>query len=160
MHIRQQIREAVVNALTIAQPMDYIAWTISEAQTKPLTDKYHIAVSTPTLEADYSRGQMQSAPLMSLGVLIEVILKTSVNELRGTGVSTVATTAQELIDIAAENIERVIYTDTGIEAITSFIEIGSQEISFDGDADHLGTLCSINYSFYYYAQEGAPGVIY
>lgn len=146
-HYREQIRKAVVTAVT------GLTTTSTRVKSAPV---YNLADNmSPTLAVwarqstpDYEAGQLQQAPLWQVEIIVEGYVKQFTDLL------------DTLDDIASE-VETAVYSDSALGALCNdYIELGEQIIELDVEGNEPLGKIQIIFNIYYHAQEGAPDVKY
>ncbi len=144
-HLREQIRKAVVTAVT------GLTTTAARVQSGPLYNLADdmdptLAVWARTSTPDYEQGQLQCAPLWQVEIIIEGYVKTFADIL------------DTLDDIASE-VETAIYSNSALGALVNgYIELGEQTIEFDPEGNEPLGKIEIIFNMFYHAAEGAPDI--
>lgn len=144
-HYREQIRKAVVTAVT------GLTTTSTRVQDGPLYNladdmQPTLAVWARTATPDYEQGQLQCSPLWQVEVIVEGYVKTYAN------------VVDTLDDIASE-VETAIYGNAALLAlVNSYIELGEQTIEFDTEGNEPVGKIELIFNMFYHAAEGAPDI--
>lgn len=142
-HYREQIRKAVVTAVT------GLTTTGARVQSAPLYNLADdmgptLAVWARTSTPDYESGQMQCAPLW----LVEIVIEGYVKQF---------TDLIDTLDDIASEVETAIYSNTALGTLVNdYIELGEQTIELDTDGNEPLGKIELIFNMYYHAQEGAP----
>lgn len=143
-HLREQIRSAIVTALGTATSYATVVAQNDRPVSETQAEAGHVVVHTRSDDTNYEQGMLTSTPLHELTVVIEGYYKAAAG----------ASTADRLDDIAAE-VETKLYA-ADFSAIAVGQEVGIQTIESQATDDKPFGLITMEFLFYYYAQEGAP----
>lgn len=143
MHYREQIRKAVITAVT---GLTTTATRVKSAPVYNFQDNMSptLAVWIRSATPDYENGQMQASPLWVIEVIVE-------------GYAKVYTDLMDTLDDMASEVETAIYANTALNAlVNSYIECGQQSIEVNTDGNEPVGKIEMVFEMYYHAQEGAP----
>jgi len=138
-HVRQQVVNAVVTALT---GLSTTGAEVANRRTYPQGTTPALNVYWSGDVPDYEQGKLGSVPLHGLEVHVEGITKV--------GAETQANTI-------AEEVETALYADQTLGGIAVGIEIGEAVIEDDGEGETEVLVIDISYQIFYRAAEGVPG---
>jgi len=142
-HYREQIRKAVVTAVT---GLTTTSTRVESGAVYNLADGMSptLAVWARRSTPDYEQGQMQCAPLWQVEIVVDGYVKAYTDLL-------------DTLDDMASEVETAIYSNSALLALcNNYIELGEQTIEIDLEGDQpLGKIEMI-FTMYYHAAEGAP----
>ena len=144
MHAREQIRGAIVTAVT---GLTTTAGRVYESRFLPLghAGLPALCVYTRTDTVDYSRGTMTARPLRVLEVHIE---------------GHVGGSDQSVMDDIAEEVETAIFANATLLAlIKRRIWLGEQSMTVDGEGVELVSRIDMVFVVEYSVAEGVPGTL-
>lgn len=138
-HVREQIRGAVVTAVT---GLTTTSTRVHNSRTLPLGSSAlpALCVYTRTDTPDYSRGQMSRTPRRQLDIHVE---------------GYVLGDDQTVMDDIAAEVETALFASATVQAFGPFW-LGEQTMSVDGEGEKLVSIIDMVFRCEYATVEGAP----
>lgn len=138
-HVREQIRGAVVTAVT---GLATTSTRVYNSRTLPVGASLLpcLCIYTRTDTPDYSRGQMARTPRRVLDIHVEGYVKGD---------------DQTVLDDIAAEVETALFASATVQAFGPFW-LGEQTMSVDGEGEHLVSVIDMVFRCDYATVEGAP----
>jgi hypothetical protein len=141
MHLRQQIINAVVTAVT---GLTTTGADVANRRTYPQGTTPALNVYWSEDIPDYERGKLGSVPLHGIEVHVEGI---TLGE------------AETQANTIAEEVEAALYTDQTLGGLAIGIELGVATIEQDGEGADQVLVIDLMFIVFYRAAEGIPGTV-
>jgi len=142
-HARQQIREAIVTAVT---GLTTTGSRVFPSRVLPVTESELpcLCVYTRTDTPDYPAGVMANRPRRVLQVHVE---------------GYVGGDDQDTLDDIAAEVETALYGAAALDALVGGIELGEQVMRVDGEGAQLLSVVDLVFNVSYSTAEGIPGTV-
>ena len=142
-HARTTIVDAVVSAVT---GLSITGANVFRGRALPITTASALVVYARSESADYENASMAAE-------VMRVI------DLRVVGYLDDRDNLEAALDTVSEEVEKAIYSDSGLGALVQGVELSDTEIEVEAENDGRHGSIDVGFLLYYRAAEGSPDVL-